>query len=113
MTRRFTLPCAIWLVSGMACIAATTSPYLHGDEECAEMRELTLSYLACERLALNRQLGLGEAMQCSVYYETLKDRRFDADAAALRAWYGRVAHLPLPDEDSDAPGAFEMLAACE
>lgn len=51
---------------------------------------LKRAYLACEVEAAASRLGDGDAMQCSIIYEELKQRGFDGDFRSLRTWYESV-----------------------
>ncbi|HJV96708.1 MAG TPA: hypothetical protein VJ608_11755 [Albitalea sp.] len=71
---------------------AATLPLSHATPE-----QLKSTYLQCERLALMTPLDVGTAAQCSVVYETLKQRVFAGDFERLHAWWRQEAKGP---EDS-------------
>lgn len=52
----------------------------------AQMAELERRYLDCNRAAMTRLLGFGEASQCSVIYERLLAERFGGDFERLLQW---------------------------
>ncbi len=57
-----------------------------------EMAELEQTYMACNREAMARVLGFGEAAQCSVVYERLLAERFGGDFERLLQWSRSTQH---------------------
>jgi hypothetical protein len=49
--------------------------------------QLKTAYLQCENAAHSGRLGNGGAMQCSLYYEELKQRAFGGSFSRLKEWY--------------------------
>jgi hypothetical protein len=52
-----------------------------------EVRSLKAAYLRCERAAIERLLGPGDAANCSVIYEELLEVGFGGDFKRLLAWW--------------------------
>jgi hypothetical protein len=77
-----------------AALAQSQAPSLADDPlarleaqlEQATADQLKAIYVDCSSEAEQRLLGTGEAMACSVVYETLKRRVFGGDFDALFAW---------------------------
>ncbi len=57
------------------------------------IEDLKAVYLVCERSALVGNLGDDSKMQCSIYYETLKERAFGGSFNRLREWYDKQLRL--------------------
>jgi len=55
--------------------------------ERATPAELQTAYLECDRMAMTTLLDFGTAAQCSVVYETFKERVFGGDFGRLLAWH--------------------------
>jgi hypothetical protein len=58
--------------------------------------QLKTAYLECENAAHAGRLGNGGAMQCSLYYEELKERAFGGSFIRLKKWYDSF----LPGQDA-------------
>jgi hypothetical protein len=55
--------------------------------------DLKRAYLECERSALAGNLGKDSTMECSIYYETLKNRAFGGSFNRLKEWYDEQLRL--------------------
>jgi hypothetical protein len=57
------------------------------------IEDLKTAYLDCERSALAGNLGKDSTMECSIYYETLKNRAFGGSFNRLKEWYDKQLRL--------------------
>jgi hypothetical protein len=58
-----------------------------GDLRTLPVPTLQRMFLACEREAARRFMGLGDAAECSRVYEALLARGFEGDFKRLMAWW--------------------------
>ena len=85
---------AVCLMLTGAALAQSKAPSLADDPlarleaqlEQATADQLKAIYIDCSSEAKQRLLGTGEAMACSIVYETLKRRVFGGGFEALFAW---------------------------
>lgn len=76
---------ALVLVGG-AAPAALGHSHQSAEVERLSIEQLKRFYLWCARAATDGQLDNGAIMQCSVFYEALKERAFGGDFERLLAW---------------------------
>jgi hypothetical protein len=61
------------------------------------IEQLEITFLECDRRASVELLGFGDAAECSVIFEALKQRAFGGDFNRLLAWW-------KPRQLANAPG---------
>lgn len=76
---------ALVLVGG-AAPAALGHSHQSAEVERLSIEQLKRFYLWCGRAAVAGQLDNGAIMQCSIFYEALKERAFGGDFERLLAW---------------------------
>jgi hypothetical protein len=85
------LRAASFSLAALVLSSAAAPPVLahsHDSDEVARLSidQLKRFYLWCGRAAAGGQLDNGAIMQCSIFYEALKQRGFDGDFERLLAW---------------------------
>lgn len=78
----------------LTAAAAAPAQMTHEHARALGPEALRRAYLACHRAAMEDRLSIGDAMDCSVIYETLKQREFGGDFERLAAW--ARTQLPPP-----------------
>jgi hypothetical protein len=82
---------ASFSLAALVLLSAATPPALahsHDSDEVARLSidQLKRFYLWCGRASIGGQLDNGAVMQCSIFYEALKERAFGGDFEKLLAW---------------------------
>jgi hypothetical protein len=79
-----------FLIALFAAVAVTAHAAPERTEPAAlSAEELMLAYLECDRRATAAFLDAGDAANCSLFYEELKQRVFGGDYDRLLAWWQR------------------------
>lgn len=88
--------CALGLASTMSSAQVTDARYEEFDH--LSIAQLKSAYLDCERASVRGHLTRVGIMQCSIVYETLKERAFEGDFERLLAWSRAQPDIARPGE---------------
>ncbi len=80
-------PCARRAAFALATLAAAIGAVPSASAAERSVGDLKCAYLACEAGAAEARGGRGDAMQCSMVYEALKQHGFGGDFRALMTWF--------------------------